>query len=109
MKPKSKIWLEKNAKPVFGDGRYELLKAIKSEGSINRGAKKISMSYKQAWDEINLMEERLNFKLLQRRSGGVGGGGVMLTDAALKLVGDYDKFRNKATSAIKKAFREVFK
>jgi molybdate transport system regulatory protein len=85
-----------------------LLKAISSEGSINKGARKLGMAYKQAWDEINLMEKRFGMKLLRRRKGGVRGGGAELTEHALSLLGRYERFRDKATVAINAAFRDVF-
>jgi molybdate transport system regulatory protein len=109
MNVKAKIWVEKGGRPVFGDGRCELLKAIKAEGSINKGAKKIGMAYKQAWDEVDVMERRLGVKLLQRRVGGKRGGGVELTEDALNLMAKYERFRRAATSAIDEEFKKAFK
>ena len=36
---RSKIWLEMNGEPVFGQGREELLRFIRKTGSINAAAK----------------------------------------------------------------------
>lgn len=69
LEARTKIWIEKDGVPVFGDGRCELLKAIGFEGSLNKAAKKLGMSYRQAWGEVNLMEERFNVKLVERRTG----------------------------------------
>jgi len=85
------------------------LKAIVSEGSLNQGAKKLHMSYKQAWDEINLMEKRMGFKLLNRKIGGAKGGGAKLTKDAIILIKKYEKFRDKVKDAIKKEFDKSFK
>ena len=46
---KSKIWIESNGKILLGEGRVQLLKAIKETGSLSKAAKKLKMSYKKAW------------------------------------------------------------
>lgn len=36
---RTKLWLEVEGKPFFGEGRVELLKGIEKYGSINQAAK----------------------------------------------------------------------
>jgi len=38
---RSKIWLEIEGEPVFGQGREELLRRIRKTGSINAAAKEM--------------------------------------------------------------------
>ena len=47
--PRCRAWLEKDGRPVFGDGRARLLEAIRRAGSINGGAATLGMSYRNAW------------------------------------------------------------
>jgi molybdate transport system regulatory protein len=46
VKIKHKIWLERNGKVIFGQGRSILLRAIDECGSLNSAAKKLNMSYR---------------------------------------------------------------
>jgi molybdate transport system regulatory protein len=85
MEIKSKIWIESKGKPVFGRGRRFLLEAIDKYGSINQAAKEINISYRKAWGYIKAMEERLGFKLIERRTGGKNGGGAIITNEAEPL------------------------
>ncbi len=57
-KIKSKIWIESDGKILLGEGRVQLLKAIKETGSLSKAAKKLNMSYKK-----NLIIKQLDFLL----------------------------------------------
>ena len=105
---KLRLWIEKDNKPVFGDGRYELLKLIDKTGSMNKAAKELKMSYRKAWGDIKLMEERMEIKLIETRTGGKGGGGAKLTRDALKLLKNYDEFRKDIDKIIDEKFRGAF-
>jgi molybdate transport system regulatory protein len=64
---RSKIWLEIDEEPVFGQGRARLLRLIRKTGSINAAAKAMGISYRKAWTCIDAMEKRLGFPLVIRR------------------------------------------
>ena len=102
---KLRLWIEKDNKPVFGDGRYELLRLIDKTGSMNKAAKELKMSYRKAWGDIKLMEERLGIKLVETRTGGKGGGGAKLTRDALKLLKNYDEFRKEKSRVIRISYK----
>lgn len=87
---KTKVWLEKNGEPVFGMGRFMLLKKIDSCGSISGAAKELGYSYQKAWSFINLMEKRLGFELVRKKIGGKNGGGSELTQQARDLMQTYE-------------------
>lgn len=108
MNAKSKIWIEKNGKPVFGDGRANLLETIDERGSINNAAKELGMSYRHAWGEIRLMEERLGIKLIKTRIGGRKGGGTILTDEGRGFLDKYHKFRDGINELVDKRFEKIF-
>ena len=108
MNVKLRLWIEKDDKPVFGDGRCELLALIDKTGSMNKAAKELKMSYRKAWGDVKLMEERLGTKLVETKSGGKGGGGANLTREAYELLGKYDEFRKDIDRVINEKFRSVF-
>ena len=76
---------------LFADPRrIALLKQIKLTGSISQGAKLADISYKSAWDAINAMNELAEQTLVERATGGKGGGGATLTRYAERLLQLYD-------------------
>lgn len=65
---------------------FALLQALHDTGSINKAARTAGLSYKGAW---LLLESACNLAtepLLHTATGGAGGGGTRLTDAALDLL-----------------------
>ena len=64
---RSKIWLEIDGEPVFGQGREELLRLIQKGRSINAAAKAMGIPYRKAWTYIDAMEKRLGFPLVNRQ------------------------------------------
>lgn len=91
MKIQSRIWIQKEGKSYLGSGRIELLKFIESEGSISKAAKKMHMSYKAAWDNLNQINELSKTPLIESSNGGIGGGGTSLTDEGKKAIEVFKK------------------
>jgi len=89
IEPTIKLWLQKGGEDLGGLGRIELLQAIKEEGSLNKAAEKLGMSYRHAWGIIKKLEEKLDQKLVETEKGGAGGGGSNLTDRGMRLVKRY--------------------
>ena len=87
---RSKIWLEVDGEPVFGQGREKLLRMIQATGSINAAAKDMGIPYRKAWTYIDSMEKRLGFPLVNRLKGGTGGGTSSLTPRAETLLQKFD-------------------
>lgn len=66
-----------------------LLEAIAETGSINSAAGRLGMSYKAAWELVELLNNLADAPLLSRSVGGRGGGGTTLTEAGTGLVRHY--------------------
>lgn len=76
---------------LFADPRrIALLKQIEQTGSISQGAKNAGISYKSAWDAINEMNQLSEHTLVDRATGGKGGGGAMVTRYGHRLIELYD-------------------
>lgn len=76
---------------LFADPRrINLLKQIEQTGSISQGAKNANISYKSAWDAINEMNQLSEQTLVERATGGKGGGGAVVTRYGQRLIQLYD-------------------
>jgi len=86
MKVKGNFWIEKNGKSFLGKGRIELLKKIDRYGSISKAAKEMKMSYKAAWDAVDIINKLAKKQVVEKVSGGKGGGGTRLTEYGKELI-----------------------
>jgi len=109
LKIRSKLWLEKNGKSVFGIGRFMLLKAIDSEGSISKAAKKLNISYRRAWSHLDNAERNLGIRLLEKKKGGTGGGRSILTSNARILIERFEQIIDDSKAFNEKRFKDLFK
>lgn len=105
---RSKVWLEYNGQPFFGNGRYQLLCAVKLSGSINAAARELGISYRKAWSQLQAMEAAAPFPLLERRIGGKDGGATSLTTAALELLQGFRQLREQVNERADSCFAQVF-
>lgn len=93
----ARFWFEKNEKSYIGVGRTELLTRIAESGSISKAAKQMGMSYKAAWDSIDIMNKLSPSPLVESCNGGRGGGGTKLTPLgfeALKAFNELERVKN---------------
>lgn len=74
---------------AFSDTRIRLLEEIGRKGSINQAAKAVPLSYKAAWDAIDILNNLAPEPLVVRSSGGRQGGGSQLTDYGRRIVAMY--------------------
>lgn len=84
--PTVRLRLEHDGVPVFGPGPYELLCRVREEGSLHRAAQSMHMAYSKAWRIVRDAEQHLGLEILDRRAGGVAGGGSVLTADGEELV-----------------------
>ena len=92
MKIDGRFWFTKEGQSFLGSGRVELLQLIDTTGSINAAAKTMKMSYKAAWERINSMNALADHPLIDRTTGGKGGGGTKLTPYARELIATFHRF-----------------
>jgi molybdate transport system regulatory protein len=83
------VWMTVGGENLGGPGRIALLAQIGECGSITRAAKAVKLSYKAAWDAIDSMNNLAGEALVERVTGGKGGGGTRLTPRGRQLVDNF--------------------
>ncbi len=83
---KAPLWMQKDAQNFLGGNRIALLEQIDIHGSLSAAAKAAGMSYKTAWDALNVMNNLAEQPLTFAATGGSGGGGTRLTEEGRKVL-----------------------
>lgn len=110
LRARFKLWLSaKDIEGVFGDGKWRLLKAIETEGSLSAASQKLGISYRKAWGDLKKAQEALNITLIDKQRGGRLGGKTSLTAKGKKWVEAYTKFRSDIKKTTEKAFKKHIK
>lgn len=85
------LWINAGDRSLGGHGRMALLRAVAEQGSITHAAKAYGMSYKAAWDAIDTMNGLAGQPLVERVTGGRGGGATRLTEHGQRLLARYEQ------------------
>lgn len=110
LRARFKLWLSsKNVEGVFGDGKWRLLKAVDSAGSLSAASESLQISYRKAWGDLNKAQDTLNVSLVEKQRGGITGGRTVLTVEGKKWVRAYTKFRADIEKAVEKAYDKHIK
>ena len=107
MKVAYKIWIDQNGK-AFGDGPYQLLRGVERTGSLHRAAEEMGMAYSKAWKLLRTVEQRLGFPLLDRKVGGLSGGGSRMTRQAKEFMVRYGRFREEVKDSVENIYQRHF-
>jgi len=73
-KPRLRILL--GAEIAIGPGKADLLEAIARSGSISAAGRELGMSYRRAWNLVEVMNRSFRAPLVETLTGGAGGGGA---------------------------------
>lgn len=92
----------------FGPGIATLLQRVREHHSLRAGAASMEMAYSKAWRIIRTAEEVFGCKLLVSSTGGVHGGGAVLTPEAVRLVDAYEAYTADVTAYAQARFDEAF-
>jgi molybdate transport system regulatory protein len=85
------LWLQVGGETLGGRDRIDLLRAVAAQGSITHAAKAVGLSYKGAWDAVDAMNRLAGKPLVERSTGGRGGGGTHLTPHGARLVERFEQ------------------
>jgi molybdate transport system regulatory protein len=83
------LWFNRSESKFLGGDRISLLEKIDELGSITKAARAVGVSYKTAWDTVNLINNLAEKPLVERLTGGKGGGGTNLTPEGKKVVSQF--------------------
>ncbi|HNS18511.1 MAG TPA: LysR family transcriptional regulator [Bacteroidales bacterium] len=101
-----KIWLEsEDGKGVLGDGKWQILKAIRTHGSLMAACQALGMTYRRTWNDLKKIEQMLGFSIVQKSRGGKEGGRTILSEEGLRLVEAFDHFHENVDELIRKKFQ----
>lgn len=109
MKTQTRVYImnDENEK-VFGDGPWQLLRAVEQEGSLRAAAMHMEMAYTKALRILKRAEEAFGEKLTTRSIGGSNGGGSRLTPFAAELLARYERYREACRDANQQLFAQIF-
>jgi len=93
----SKLTLEMLGEPFLLEKRIELLNAIAENGSISKAAKAVPMSYKSAWEAVDVMNTLSPEPIVHRETGGKDGGGTTVTSYGKTLLENYAVLKREHT------------
>lgn len=97
MELSSPLTLEMLGKPFLLEKRIELLHAIAQHGSISKAAKAVPMSYKSAWEAVDMMNSLSPEPIVIRETGGKDGGGTTITSYGVTLLENYALLKEEHT------------
>ena len=100
-----RIWINTEKGPYLGYGRVELLEKVKQFGSIRQAALDMKMSYRQAWELIDQMNQQAGAPLILTQRGGKGGGQAVVTEAGEAAIVLFHAF-NEAFQEFLKSYTE---
>lgn len=85
----------------------ELLEHIDTTGSITAAAGAIGISYKTAWEAVDAINNLSDKPLVERKTGGKGGGGTTLTSCGRRVLGVYQRLEQEREQLLKKLAQTV--
>ncbi len=101
---RGRIWLERDGELYMGFGRVMLLERIDRLGSISAAAKSMKLSYRNAWLWIEAMNHLSPAPLVEKVTGGTGGGYTRLTEAGHKVISEYKELSARFQEFLKQCY-----
>lgn len=97
-----RLWFKLDGEKVLGPGRVQLLELIDELHSISAAAKRMSMSYRRAWLLVQSMNAGSDRPLVEKVTGGTGGGGATLTDAGRQALQQYRELTRQLHAVVER-------
>lgn len=92
----------------FGPGTAQLLEMIDRTGSIQVACQEMGLSYSKGSRRIKMVEKELGFSVVQRKAGGIGGGGSVLTEEGRRLISCYRELVQKVRESTDVLYKNCF-
>lgn len=101
------LWLQQSGHRFLGGDRMLLLEEIDRLGSISQAALAIGISYKTAWETVNLMNNLAEKSLVERLAGGRGGGGTRLTEEGRAVLARFKTIQDEHRRFLSNLERQI--
>ena len=105
---RSKVWFEASGAHIFGSGLARLLENIDRCGTLRQAAKDAEMSYRYAWNLIQLAERHFGKTLIDRHAGGRDGGGSALSADGRHLLTVFKQLNTEVASFADNRFLKLY-
>jgi len=92
-----RVYLEDDV--AIGPGKIDLLRQVDEKRSISAAARAMGMSYKRAWQLVDVLNRDFGAPVVATATGGRGGGGASLTDLGRALVERYAGLEERLNAA----------
>jgi len=102
-----RVWINEEQGHFIGLGRVRLLEYIKETGSITKASKAMKMSYRQAWQMVEDMNQRSEKPLVEKILGGKGGGGAIVTETGEKVIRLFYKLEQQVMNLSKELSKTI--
>lgn len=100
---KYKFWIETSDQvSILGEGKWVLLKAIRDTGSLKAAVDQMGYAYRQTWENLKKIEEKLGFSLIEKSRGGASGGQTVLTAKGAELVSFFERLYSEIDPVIQR-------
>jgi len=104
---RGRVWIDGPEGTFIGYGRVVLLERIMEHGSITKAAKSMQMAYRHAWDLVDSMNRQAKTPFVELATGGKGGGGAHVTDAGVRAIKVFRKFREDLETFLKQEEKKL--
>ena len=84
---------------ALGPGKADLLQAISDTGSIAAAGRRLGMSYKRAWQLVEILNAMFAEPLVDSSRGGPAGGGASLTRTGNEVLDLYRRIQDESARA----------
>jgi molybdate transport system regulatory protein len=102
-----KIRIANGNATAIGPGKAELLALIDKHGSISAAAKQMRMSYRRAWELVDVMNKCFIEPVVHSSAGGAHGGGAQLTEFGTTILKAYNDMVEKSQLAAQQELAQI--
>lgn len=100
LQPVFRLSFEGEKETVLDQTDALLLRYIGETHSLSRAAKKVGISYRNAWDRMKQVEQTFGKRIVETKVGGAAGGGAMLTADGVALLKEFRRVRKYLFDAL---------
>lgn len=104
-----RLRIDFGSKASIGPGKVALLEHIDRVGSLSQAARELGLSYRRAWLLLDDLNHSFTRPVALASVGGVGGGGVQLTQFAKELIAAYREVERAALEGTRARFAGLMK